>query len=267
MYDPRIFLILLFIFLLPAPGAAPADDHEDSDAVEALRTWVSARAGTGNPVHWVAEGELYAYPSGEKLFGMIGFDSSTVIWPEDNPNVAVHLTRKIFTFTHPETGDILTEWEGRKIEPVSYPYQLITYRVQNGDILADVEQGVGNMVTRIENVGISYRKLGDSHIFNAATFIDLTLPNGDKLEAWENYDFFIHPDGLVEEPHQLGWERYSNLPSFAGGGPGIWRLTSWRVENYDEFPPRILNWAKENAAMWLKPPLSLEEVRKIQKNG
>ena len=84
---------------------ALADDH--SETPEALKAWVDARAGTGEAVHWISEGGVYAYPSGELLFGMIGFDSSTVIWPEEPGEKVVHLTRKTFTYTDPETGEVL----------------------------------------------------------------------------------------------------------------------------------------------------------------
>ena len=50
-------------------GAAWADDHSEADD-DALKAWVDARAGTGPAVHWVSEGGIFAYPSGEKLFGM-----------------------------------------------------------------------------------------------------------------------------------------------------------------------------------------------------
>ena len=50
----------------------------------------------------------------------------------------------------------------------------------------------------------------------ASVFLDIPLPAGNRLEAWENYDFFIHTEGRVEEPHQLSWQRYGDLPPWAG---------------------------------------------------
>ena len=65
---------------------APKPERKASyeNAPKPFQIWVDGRAGTGEAVHWLAEGSVYAYPSGEKLFGMIGFDSSTVIWPDDD---------------------------------------------------------------------------------------------------------------------------------------------------------------------------------------
>ncbi|MDE0245723.1 MAG: hypothetical protein OXM59_10325, partial [Gammaproteobacteria bacterium] len=127
-----------------APSAAVSESAGSRAAApEVLRTWVDARAGTGAPVHWVSEGGVYDYPSGEKLLGMIGFDSSTVIWPDDPDGTVIHLTRKTYTYTDPVSGEILTEYKGRPVQPIAYPYQLIRYRMRDGRIYGEVEQGVG----------------------------------------------------------------------------------------------------------------------------
>ena len=68
------------IFVPSAPEAGAESPTSREAAPEVLRTWVDARAGTGAPVFWLAEGGVYAYPSGEKLLGMIGFDASTAIY-------------------------------------------------------------------------------------------------------------------------------------------------------------------------------------------
>lgn len=236
------------------------------NAPEPLKIWVNARAGTGEPVHWMAEGSVYEYPSGKKLFGMIGFDSSTIIWPEEENGEITHLTRKTFAYTDPETGEVITDYNGNKVTPIAYPYQMITYRLENNKIYGDVEQGVGDRVQNIKaKEGIPYRKMGNTYVYNASVFLDFPLPSGTQYQAWENYDFFIHPEGSVEEPHQMSWQRYGQLPKWAGGGPAIIQLYSWRVESQEEFPVNLLKWAKENKPNWLSPPKNIEEVRMLQK--
>lgn len=235
-------------------------------APEALREWVDARAGTGDPVYWIADGGVYAYPSGEKLFGMIGFDSSTVIWPEKAGDDVVHLTRKTFAYTDAITGEILTEHDGAPVEPIAYPYQLITYRMVDGIIYGDVEQGAGAQIQKIKSVdGMRVGALGeDTMTVTASVFLDFPLPNGQQYQAWENYDFFIHSGADIDEPHQMSWQRYGALPPWAGSGKAIYHLRSWRVEREDEFPPKLLKWAKAEKPMWLKPPANLGEIRALQ---
>ncbi|WP_416908048.1 MAG: hypothetical protein ACMVO5_00070 [Polymorphobacter sp.] len=247
-------------------AAAPALADGRAAAPETLRAWVDARAGTGAPVYWIAEGGVYDYPSGKKLFGMVGFDSSTVIWPEGDSGEVIHLTRKTFAYTDPETGEILTEYQGKPVEPIAYPYQLITYRMEDGLIFGDVEQGVGAGIQKIKSKdGMRVRMMGkDTMAVTAAVWLDMVLPGGRTYQAWENYDFFIHGEGRVAEPHQMSWQRYGALPAFAGGGQAIYHLLSWRVESLDEFPPKLLEWARANKPMWLKPPADLDEVRALQ---
>ena len=264
--ETRMRLALAACLVLGFANLAAADEPAArSAAPEALRVWVDARAGSGAPVHWIAEGGVYAYPSGEKLFGMVGFDSSTVIWPDEPDGEVVHLTRKTFAYTDPKTGAILTEHNGRKVEPIAYPYQVIRYRLQNGLIFGDVEQGVAPRIQHIKaKEGVRSRQLGDSWFYNAAVFLDFPTPDGRRYEAWENYDFFIHPEGRVSEPHQMTWQRYGDLPAWAGPGKTIYHLLSWRVESAAEFPPALLEWARAEKPMWLVPPASLEEVKALQ---
>jgi hypothetical protein len=262
-----LFILSLAILSAPAVAGEASDTPAARDeAPEALRIWVDARAGTGAPVHWIAEGGVYAYPSGEKLFGMVGFDSSTVIWPDEPGGEVMHLTRKTFAYTDPVTGEILTEYEGRPVKPIAYPYQLITYRLEDDRIYGDVEQGVGDRIQRIRaKDGMRYRMLGeDTMAVTASIFLDFPLPDGQRYEAWENYDFFLHFGDGVDEPHQMSWQRYGALPSFAGGGKAIYHLLSWRVESEAEFPPALLEWARAEKPMWLKPPADLAEVRALQ---
>lgn len=250
-----------------ASGAdtAPASDTRERAPAE-LRTWVDARAGTGQPVHWIAVGSVFEYPSGKKLLGMIGFDSSRVIWPAEPDGDIMHLTRKTFTYTDPDTGAILTEYNGKPVVPIAYPYQLIRYRMENNLIYGDVEQGAAPNIRKIPATeGLPTRWIGkDTLAVTAPVFIDVPLPDGTRMQAWENYDFFLHTGTGVTEPHQMSWQRYGDLPAFAGGGKGIYHLLSWRVESHDEFPPELLEWARDNQPMWLTPPADIAEIRRLQ---
>jgi len=71
--------------------------------------------------------------------------------------------------------------------------------------------------------------------------------------------------GVFEEPHQMGWQRYGDLPRWYGGGKGIIQLYSWRVESHDEFPKQLMDWAKKSKPNWLTPPKDVAEVRALQK--
>lgn len=261
---------LMLAALLPLTAIAAAARPESSARAAAtpeFRAWVDARAGTGQPVHWVAEGGVYEFPSGRKLFGMVGFDSSRVFWPEKAGDPVVHLTRKTFAYTDPRTGEILREFNGKPVTPIAYPYQVITYRQEGTQIFADVEQGTGQAVQSIKaRDGIRYRWLGrDTLAVTASIFLDFPMANGARYEAWENYDFFIHRAGKLAEPHQMSWQRFGSLPPWAGTGKAIYHLVSWRVEREDEFPASILAWARASMPMWLKPPADMAEVRRLQK--
>ena len=261
--------LALFALLPMTPALAadkPASASRDAATPE-FRAWVDARAGTGQPVHWVAEGGVYEYPSGRKLFGMVGFDSSRVIWPAKAGEPVFHLTRKTFAYTDPQTGEILREFNGQPVTPIAYPYQMISYRQEGDQIFADVEQGAGKDVRTIRaRDGIRYRWLGkDTLAVTAPIFLDFPLPGGARYEAWENYDFFLHRAGKLDEPYQMSWQRFGALPAWAGKGKAIYHLVSWRDASEKEFPAPLLAWARESMSLWLKPPADVAEVRRLQK--
>ena len=101
----------------------------------------------------------------------------------------------------------------------------------------------------------------------AAVFLDFPLPNGEQYQSWENYDFFLHLNDGVDEPHQMSWQRYGALPAWAGDGQAIYHLLSWRVESTDEFPTALLEWAQAERPQWLKPPADVAEVRALQQGA
>ena len=248
-------------------GAETVVDAREA-APEEFRAWVDARAGTGQPVHWVAEGGVYEFPTGRKLFGMVGFDSSRVFWPSSPGEPVVHLTRKTFAYTDPETGEILKEYNGQPVSPIAYPYQMISCRFEDGVIFADVEQGTGDAIQKIKAVdGLRYRWVGkDTLAVTAPIFLDFPMANGARYEAWENYDFFLHRPGTVDLPYQMSWQRFGSLPPWAGKGKAIYHLVSWRVDRHEDFPPAILEWAKAEMPMWLQPPADIAEVRHLQQD-
>lgn len=253
--------------LTTAPAAAKSEVSARDAASPEFRTWVDSRAGTGQPVHWVAEGGVYEYPTGRKLFGMVGFDSSRVFWPAKAGEPVIHLTRKTFAYTDPVTGEILREFNGKPVTPIAYPYQMISYRQEGSQIFADVEQGTGAAVQTIKaREGIRYRWLGkDTLAVTAPIFLDFPLPSGARYEAWENYDFFIHRKGKLDQPFQMSWQRFGALPAWAGKGKAIYHMVSWRVDRESDFPAPLLAWAKADMSMWLKPPADVAEVRRLQK--
>ncbi len=281
--DATIRLSLVLTGSLTMMAAAPAQSDSAATAAppaatstrgaaaraaasEEFRMWIDARAGTGEPVHWVSEGGIYEYPSGKKLFGMIGFDSSRVFWPEKPGDPVVHLTRKTYAYTDAQTGEILTEYNGQKVQPIAYPYQMITYRYEGGRIFGDVEQGVGAGVQKIAaKTGMTWRWIGkDTLAITAPVFLDFALPGGARYEAWENYDFFIHRAGTTDEPHQMAWQRYGALPPFAGKGQAIYHLLSWRVDSNAKLPAKLRDWAAREKPMWLNPPKDIAEIRALQ---
>ena len=244
--------------------AALAEGPDNGFDRELYDRFVSMRMGDGDPVYWYSVGTLKSYPDGELLFRMEGFDTARRLESDDAPDRATQLSRKIYIYRDAQTNAVLRSYDGQPVEPIAYPYQLISYDFKGAYMETWVEQGRGPFLQKIgPGTDILARRVGDSVIFSAPLFLDLETPAG-PLQAFENYDFVIQPEGAVSVPNQLSWVRYGDGPEFAGAPKTIFHLVSWRVDRFEDLPETIRAYIETDAPLWQRPPESLDEIRALQ---
>lgn len=229
--------------------------------------FVSMRTGDGEPVYWYSIGTLRAYPSGETLAIMEGFDTARHARRDDRPETLFQLSRKTYIFRDPDSGERISEIDGKPVYVLQYPYQQIEYTLEGDRLLTMVEQGRKPNVQRIgPGNNVSARRLGDGVTqFTAPLFLDMALPGGRKYEAFENYDFFIQPEKVEGSArYQLSWVRYGASPPFNGGGPVIMHMVSWRTDSFEALPNTIKEYVQEEAPMWMAPPRDFAEIEALQ---
>ena len=251
--------------LLAAAGlvwSVPASAGFDEELFE---TWVNARVGDGEPVYWYSIGTVRAYPSGELLFNMEGYDTARAHRPDPEQPLVHQYNRKTYVFRDPQSNEILTEYDGQPVEPVAYPYQFITYALTDDRLETWVEQGQGDRLSRMgPGYDISARRLGDAVVFTAPVYLDFPIPGTEaRYQAFENYDFFIQADASL--PNQLSWLRYGACPRWSGGQPCIMHLVTWRVDGFEDVPASLREWIEKEAPLWQQPPADLDEIRALQK--
>lgn len=234
---------------------------------DTFELWVRLRAGEGAPIWWVSEGTVRAFPSGELIAFMEGFDTAVAHWPEPGRAFAHQYNRKIYLFRHPETGVFLESWNGQKVDPIAYPYQFITYALSGDRVETLVEQGTAPRVQRIGPANnMAARAVSGGIVFTAPVFLDVPLPGGRRMEAFENYDFVASPERpFTQAP--LSWLRTGAAPAWAGGGPCVMHLVSWRVERWEDVPDALRRRVEERYPLWKQPPADLAEVRRLQSGG
>ncbi len=253
----------LAALLFTVPGAAMADGGGfDRDIFD---RWVTARAGTGEPVYWYSEGDVKAYPSGEVLVRMEGFDAARLHRPDPDSDTAYQLSRKIYVFRDPKTNEILRTFNGAPVQVVKFPYQYMTYTLDGDRLITWVEQGAGESYLKIgPGTDIRARQLGETLVFTAPLYLTVEGPPSVSRSIFENYDFFIQPEAEdPREQYQLSWLRYGDRGGFSDG-PTITHMVSWRVDSFDELPESIASFVREEAPLWLEPPRDVEEIRALQ---
>ncbi len=253
---------------LPALAATPFLAKGGFDSA-AFKAWASARIGDGQPIWWYSSGSVRAYPAGDLLFFMEGFDGATSYWPDPKTNLVHQYNRKIYIFRDAKTGEVLREWKGKKVEPVAYPYQFITYELKGDKVETMVEQGTKPRVQRIgPGTDMTARKVGDTYVFTAPVYLDFPIPGGEKrYQAFENYDFFVNTNGRAKEPHQLSWLRHGPLGAWADGADSIMHLVTWRVERWEDIAADLRRYIEKEQPLWRNPPKDLVEIRRLQEGN
>lgn len=254
-------VLLSWLICATAIDAAAADR---GFTPEVFRQWVEMRVGTGEPVYWYAVGTAYTYPEGKPVMRMEGVDAARLERSLSTPTEAHQVSRKTFVYRDLETNEILREWQGKPLAPIAYPYQYIIYGLRDRSVETWVEQGAGARKQRIgPGTDIVARQIGNTLAFSAPLFLDLPLPNGTRMQAFEHYDFFHQSaaPGIVH-PYQISWLRVGELP--AGLGRGVMHMVSWRVDRYADLPASIRSYLETEARQWLEPPRDIAEIRRLQ---
>lgn len=227
--------------------------------------FVEMRVGRGEPVYWYCLGELYRYPDGKLMARVEGIDTARLVKSESNDSKAVQVSRKTFIYRDPTTNEILREIDGKKVLPIEYPYQFITYELKDGKMVSTVEQGKQPNVQTIGPGGLNrVRRFGSTIVFSAPLFLNFETPRG-KYEAYENYDFFYQIKAGGQIPYQLTWNRRGALPPFFGRGDSVFQLVSYRVDRWEFLPKTIRDYIEKEAPLWREPPRDLNEIRELQK--
>jgi hypothetical protein len=226
--------------------------------------WVRIRAGTGAPVFWYSEGTVRAFPSGELLAFLEGFDTARAFWPEPGQPLAHQYNRKIYVWRDKVTGAVLRGPDGAAVAPIAYPYQFITYRLAGDRVETWVEQGAGARLTRIGPGGnMAVRRQGRTLIFTAPVYLDLPIGPAARMQAFENYDFVVDPQA-DPSTYVLSWLRTGAAPPALGGGQAVLHLVTRRYERFADMPGRMRSFVEEDAPLWRAPPADLGEIRRLQ---
>lgn len=248
--------IPIFLAIFPATASLQAQNFTE----ELFRKFVEMRAGKGEPVYWYCIGEIYEFPSGKLIAKVEGIDAARIDLTQSTANRVVQLSRKIFFYKDSSTNEILREYNGQKVEPIAYPYQLITYELKNGKLFTTVVQGKNPRIQKISSTAENIvRRFGELIVFSSPLFI-----NTPNYKAYENYDFFIQPDG-VNPKYQLSWVRRSLLPTFFGAGDSVFQLVAYRVDKYQDLPASIKQVLEKEARMWMQPPKDIKEIEELQR--
>lgn len=254
--------LTLIAVTLPTPRAEAADR---GFTPEIFKKWADMRVGQGQPVFWYAVGVAYTYPEGKAVMRLEGIDAARLETKLSNATEAHQVSRKVFVYRDVETNAILREWQGKPLPPIAYPYQYITYSLRGNGVETVVEQGAGARLQRIgPGTDITARRIGNTVAFSAPLFLDLPLPSGARMQAFEHYDFFDQASAPgIEHPYQISWLRFGDLP--AGLGKGVLHMVSWRVDRYADLPTSIRDYLESEARLWLEPPRDIAEIRQLQK--
>lgn len=250
-----------------------------------MRTGLGNGPGSSNQVYLSCTGTLHSIPSGNVLALVEGFDATRGERTEDGR--VRQLTRKMFWFRHPNTGEIMTEYEGNPVRTIRYDYQVI--ELERKMVPGAEEEMIQPTVTRpkvIPCMPITGRCIyaNDDEqqaprqiIFTAPVFIDAPIPassnNGTTLNryrAWEMYDFIVDPSFSSHgPPPTLTFTRQGPFPAFVPTGTheAVMHCTAKRVSSFEELPKSyqdfVLLGDDQDLKMFCNAPLNMDEIDQI----
>ena len=241
--------------------------------------------GESSAVYWVGTGELYEAYSGRLLARFEGFDvgKGVILDDDDAGEECSHVrqfSRKIFWWRHPESNEIMTEYNGKPIKPIRYDYQVFDYRRPTSDEggtspstdfscigteLPPILPSIVSGPREVPVLPITAETSGRNRLaFQCPVFIDVETPMG-SYQAWENYDYthdITYPDG---QPPICVWARQGAAAPFVENGKGVMRSRAYRVENYGDVPASIRNLVeKDEYKLFRQPPIDMAEVERLQ---
>lgn len=257
----------------PDPGSEDAQGW----TLDRFDAWVEARAGapedvgTGDPVYWYSVGTLRAFPGGELLYRMEGYDIANA--KRVSETKAEQYSRKIYIYRDAETNEVVRAVDGQSVDPIAYPYQFITYELKEGEdgeayLETFVEQGEH---PRVQKIGpgrdITVRQVGELNLYTAPLFLDFPIPGTDtRYQTFENYDFVV-PDEAADGPAMITFMRYGPLPRFAqkdGITMGAMHLQTWRIEDYEDVPQSLRDYVEADAPLYTAPPADFNAIKLLQ---
>ncbi len=247
---------VFFVFLANAQSV-PFDQ-------KLYKAFIDMRVGNGNtPTYWYCYGEVYTYPQGKLISKMEGVDMARYI--PITADSTVQISRKIFIYTDTATGEALETYNGNTVTHIQYPYQQISYVLKQNKLVSWVTQGSGSSIQTIGPGTKTFaRKLGKNVMFSAPLFLNIKTPRG-VYEAYENYDFIVSPKAkTTQQKYQLMWNRYGDLPPFAGQGKCIIQLVCYRVNAFDQLSEPLKKYITTKAPLWLDAPKNMAEIKALQ---
>jgi len=226
-----------------------------------MRLGLGVGAGSNKDgVFWVGEGALYEAYTGKILAKFEGFDIGKGVRLSNNH--MRQLSRKIFWFRDPSTGEIMEEFNGMPVKPIIYDSQMIDYHKDvDGSITYSVEAS-SRPLEDLPKSKITSRMAGPKQMMiNVPVFIDIPISQDKRYQAWEFYDYSFDPTFPVDRPATAVWTRQGAVPPFIMDSKAVMKFTGYRVDSFDELPERMRLEVERAYPHFKEPPRDEEEVR------
>lgn len=242
--------------------------------VDPFETFVQMRTGSASGpgsspsghVYWVGSGTLYEAYSGKELARFEGFDVAKGV--RIGPDTVRQLSRKVFWFRDPHTGEVMTEHEGKPVRPIVYDSQVIDYhRGTNGsDDITYTVQNSSRDLHDLPKMKITSSTIGKNMLINVPVFVDINIPNVGRYKAWEFYDYNVDPSFSPDCPPSAVWCRQGSMPPFNTDGNSVMRFTGHRLDSFDELPKSMKEMVETNFPLFRSPPEDECEIGKLKGN-
>ena len=271
----------------------------------------------GPAVRWSVEGELFEYPTGRLLARVAGVEvcrrvdddsRSAAMEREDRPPSSlvrpdaktISISRKLLLFLDPETNEVMTEFEGRAVEPAAFPYRVVEYAfssdetragnpdgsngpgARGGSVTATVTVGAGASKMSLTGASVAVsrgRRFANDRVFPSprswtsrrGTAAATRRTSRTTISKPARGDPPSPPRGVPSSKREeergdpktwtFAWTRFGACAPF---GECVLRALARRVPSHEALREAVRRFAKTNAPEYADAPRDLAEIRTLQ---
>ncbi len=233
---------------------------------ESFSRLIDFRVGEGEEKFFYTFGDVRTQPGGEVIYQYEGIEACKLAPQSRTESSATQISRRIFFYIDPKTGEYIREIDGRPVQPTAYPYLIMNWSLENdGGALIKGTQGTVPRVVTVTTQIPTLRKLSNGVMHFP---VNLFFQAGSySFHEIGNY-VSLSPNSSLSQNDSGHFVRLQAMPSWAANkhtaAEVLLDLSVQNMSSFENLPKRLREVIRNEFPQYTKPPRDLDECKRIQ---